>query len=178
MLFYAPEAETLKVATQNILVLDDKRDESKPSQPSGHSSNVNNSSETAKVVPEKQKEAAQPVNQSDVVRRPSQGPQMIQLNSSGETVRTSNESQNASELPKMSPSRPNTVALFDQLVARNRTKPAHNSPQTHHEQPQPSKEQLIKMNKRADEIAFEILADTVARDIAFVLKTTIDRNKN
>jgi len=34
----------------------------------------------------------------------------------------------------------------------------------------------MSMNKKADEIAFDILADTVAKDIALVLKTTIDRN--
>jgi len=32
---------------------------------------------------------------------------------------------------------------------------------------------LQEMNKRADEITFEILADTVAKDIAGMLKNTI-----
>lgn len=34
-----------------------------------------------------------------------------------------------------------------------------------------------RLNQRADEITFEILADTVAKDIALLLKNTIDREK-
>jgi len=36
---------------------------------------------------------------------------------------------------------------------------------------------LKQRNIKADEITFEILADTVAQDIALMLKNTIDRSK-
>ena len=83
--------------------------------------------------------------------------ELVHLNSSGESL--PNTSQNSKKKDPFS--------LFDQVVQRK------NEART--------KEQELKlkqMNQRADEITFEILADTVAKDIAQMLKNTIDRNLN
>lgn len=54
------------------------------------------------------------------------------------------------------------IQVFDQIVAKNKLKNEHD---------------LKQRNIKADEITFEILADTVAQDIALMLKNTIDRSK-
>lgn len=53
LLFYPPELSEPGTGTQNILVLDDKRDDSKPSQPSGQSSQIVSSREVEKPAFEK-----------------------------------------------------------------------------------------------------------------------------
>ena len=66
-------------------------------------------------------------------------------------------------------------SLFDQILQRKNNK-QNNKPAEARTKDQELK--LKQMNQRADKITFEILADTVAKDIAQMLKNTIDRNND
>ena len=87
---------------------------------------------------------------------------MTTLNSSGESeheIDTSRRNDTSAERPTTPLSqKKDKFQLFDQIVARNKKVKISTD------------EELTRMKKLADQITFEILADTVAKDIALMLK--------
>ena len=66
--------------------------------------------------------------------------------------------------------KPDPFLLLDQVMARARKNKQDELTNKQEEQ------RLKRLNQRADEITFEILADTVAQEIALMLKNTISRD--